>query len=107
MLSEKRSLISWRPETSHYGFPNEKWNGPEETDLDADATKLDLNRASLEEFKRLPGVGEKTAERILEFRRKHGTFHAIEELMAVRGIGTLKFEKMKSFITVDDQHEKQ
>ncbi len=62
--------------------------------------KIDLNQATLEDLKELPGIGTSTAKRILEFREKNGPFERIEDLMNVRGIGERKFLKLKDRITV-------
>ncbi len=62
--------------------------------------KIDLNQATLEDLKDLPGIGTSTARRILEFREKNGPFERIEDLMNVRGIGEKKFLKLKDRITV-------
>ncbi len=63
--------------------------------------KIDLNQATLEDLKDLPGIGTSTARRILEFREKNGPFERIEDLMNVRGIGEKKFLKLKDRITVN------
>jgi competence protein ComEA len=64
------------------------------------ANKLDINKALINQFLELPGVGEKTAQNIVEYRNKIGRFNKIDELLNVKGIGKAKFEKIKSFITV-------
>ena len=48
----------------------------------------------------LPGVGAKTAARIVEYRQKNGPFRKIEELMNVQGIGEKSFLKLKPQLTV-------
>jgi competence protein ComEA len=52
------------------------------------------------ELSELPGVGQRTAERIVEYRQKNGQFKKAEDLMNVRGIGEKSFVKMKSQIVV-------
>jgi competence protein ComEA len=59
-----------------------------------------LNSASLEGLQRLPGVGPAYAQRILDYRKEHGGFKRIEELMEVSGIGPKKFEKMRAFLAL-------
>jgi competence protein ComEA len=66
----------------------------------APAQVVNINTAPAEQLERLPGVGPKTAARIVEYRQKNGGFKKIEELMNVRGIGEKAFLKMKSQLTV-------
>jgi competence protein ComEA len=64
--------------------------------------KINLNRATLEELKSLPGIGEVTAKNIIEYREKVGVFKNLEELKKVKGIGEKKFEVLKNYLTLDD-----
>ncbi len=66
----------------------------------AAAGVLNLNTASAAELDGLPGIGAKTAARIVEYRQKNGPFKKIEELMNVRGVGEKNFLKLKGQITV-------
>lgn len=59
---------------------------------------ISLNTANSEGLQRLPGVGPSTAEKILEYRREHGGFTSIEELLAVKGIGPKKLESMRKYL---------
>ena len=60
--------------------------------------KVNINTASIEILTKLPGVGEKTAEKIIEYRKSYGKFKSSEDIMNVKGIGKGKYEKMKDFI---------
>ena len=61
---------------------------------------INLNTATVAQLETLPGIGKSTAERILEYRQKNGSFKKVEDLMNVRGIGEKSFLKMKALITV-------
>jgi competence protein ComEA len=60
---------------------------------------LDLNTATLDQLETLPGVGEVTARRIVEYREAH-PFTAVEDLRQVQGIGDRRFEALKDLVTV-------
>ena len=62
---------------------------------------VELNTASAAELRTLPGVGERTAERIIEYREEHGGFEKIEDLMNVRGIGERTFLRLRPLVRVD------
>lgn len=61
---------------------------------------VNLNTATVTELMQLPRVGQRTAERILAFRKQHGGFRRVEELMNVKGIGEKSFAKLKPFLTL-------
>jgi competence protein ComEA len=61
---------------------------------------ININTASTAELERLPGIGAKTAGRVIEYRQKNGPFKKVEELMNVRGVGEKNFLKLKNQISV-------
>ena len=61
--------------------------------------KTDINRADLSELQSLPGIGPKTAENILSYRKERGCFSSVEELLKVKGIGPKKLEAIKDCVT--------
>lgn len=61
--------------------------------------QLNLNTATQAQLDQLPGVGEKAAKRIIEYRSKQ-PFAKAEDLMKVKGFGKKKFEKLKAHLTV-------
>jgi competence protein ComEA len=67
----------------------------------ADEVKINLNEATVEELIQLKGIGQKYAERIIEFREKNGPFKKIEDLMNVPGIGQKIFDNNKDKIVVE------
>ncbi|GAA3560292.1 ComEA family DNA-binding protein [Amycolatopsis ultiminotia] len=62
--------------------------------------KIDLNSATPDQLDTLPGVGEVTAQRIVEWRTQHGGFTSVEQLRDVDGIGESKFEKLREQVAV-------
>lgn len=59
-----------------------------------------LNSATLAQLDTLPGVGPSTAQKILEYRRMHGPFSSVDELLGVSGIGEKKLAKMRSRLSL-------
>ncbi len=62
---------------------------------------ININTANVFELQLLDGIGEKTAERIIEFRNENGNFEVIEDLMRIDGIGKKKFDAVKEHICVE------
>ncbi len=62
---------------------------------------ININTATIEELDALPGVGEATANKIVNHRSENGDFKSIEEIKNVNGIGDKKFEEMKNLICVN------
>lgn len=61
-------------------------------------SKININSADLSELTKIPGVGEKTAQKILDYRANN-SFSSIEDIKNVPGIGDKKFESMKDYIS--------
>ena len=69
---------------------------------------VDLNSAGLEELCSLPGVGEKKAQAILDYREEHGSFSCIDELDQVDGISTKSIEAWRSRLYIEsDEMQKE
>jgi competence protein ComEA len=66
----------------------------------APAAPVDLNQAGEQELESLPGVGPATAQAILDYRRQHGPFKSVDDLLDVRGIGPAKLAAMRSRVRV-------
>lgn len=60
---------------------------------------VNINTASAEELMKLKGVGEKTAQKIIEYREQC-PFETVEDIINVNGIGEKKFEDIKDMICV-------
>ena len=62
--------------------------------------KININTATELELVKIPGIGRKTAKKIVEYRKVYGKFIYPEDIMNVPGIGRKKFERIKKYITV-------
>lgn len=80
------SLSSVLPASQEEKLPEEK--------------SININTASLEELQRLPGIGPKLAQSIVDYRKSNNGFLDIEELTFVEGIGEKTFSRLEPYITV-------
>lgn len=75
--------------------------GAEEVESEAlSEEKININNATQEELAQLKGVGEKLANRIIEYRDQHGPFEKIEDILKVKGLGEKFLEENHDRITV-------
>ncbi len=61
-----------------------------------------LNTAVATELDRLPGIGPKTAEVIVEYRNEHGPFQDLSHIMRVKGIGPKKWEQIRPYLRLNE-----
>ena len=66
-----------------------------------EAETININQASAEEISQLKGIGQKYAERIVQYRDEHGPFESPEDIIKVQGIGEKIFDINKDKITVE------
>ena len=62
--------------------------------------RIDLNLAGKDLLMSVPGIGEKLALRILEYRHRQAGFSSIEELKYIKGVTGYKYEKIRDYLTV-------
>jgi competence ComEA-like helix-hairpin-helix protein len=61
---------------------------------------VNLNTATSEELQQVPGIGPVTAGKILQMRKSYGSFKSVDDLLAIRGLGAKRLEKMRKYLTV-------
>ncbi|KPA18187.1 secreted protein containing Competence protein ComEA, helix-hairpin-helix region domain protein [Candidatus Magnetomorum sp. HK-1] len=64
----------------------------------ADGLIININTASVTQLMKIPGIGKKIADRIVQYREKNGPFKTKDDLLKVKGVGSKKFEKIKDLI---------
>lgn len=67
--------------------------------------KININTATIEELRLLPGVGDSTAKNILTYRKANGPFKALGDVVKVKGIGEKKFKKLQGYLKLDGKSD--
>lgn len=67
---------------------------------------VDINKASAESLKRIPGIGNTLAERIVAYRSELGGYASLEQLQEVKGITVNKFSGILSYLLLKEKHRK-
>ena len=62
--------------------------------------RININTATIEELRRLPGVGAALASRIVEHRRRHGLFKRPQDIIIVRGMSARLYRRIAQLIRV-------
>jgi competence protein ComEA len=65
--------------------------------------QLNINTATAKELKLLPGIGEKTAANVIEYRTQNGNYTESTSLLKVKGIGKKTLEKITAFIIFEGE----
>ena len=63
-------------------------------------SKININTATKEQLESLPGIGESTSIKIIEYRNQNGKFKDIQDIKNIKGIGESKFNNIKDKIDV-------
>lgn len=84
------------------GINNGIGGGGSSSSSSSDGNSLvNINKATEDELRTLPGVGESKAKAIISYREENGGFKKIEDIMEISGIKTNLFNKVKDRICVD------
>lgn len=63
------------------------------------AHPVNINTATSGELQQVPGIGPATADKILKMRKSYGPFKSVDDLLAIRGLGPKRLEKMRKCLT--------
>jgi competence protein ComEA len=83
------------------GLAGPAWSAQKAPAVEQAQTPVNLNTAGVDQLKQLKGIGEKTAQAIVEYREKNGPFQKVEDLLQVKGIGEKKLEELRGQVTVE------
>jgi competence protein ComEA len=61
---------------------------------------ININRATAKQLDGLDGIGPVIAQRIVDYRKKNGSFISIDDLQKVSGIGAAKFAQIKAKVRI-------
>ena len=99
VMDGEKIIIPYR-ETSTVEKEKVKINQLYKESVNTNSNKININTASVEELKTLSGIGQSTAEKIINYRNENSKFEKIEDIKNVSGIGDAKFNSIKDKIVV-------
>jgi len=90
----------------HRGMPGGAPGAPMTGPLHSSRSKqpsgmVDINSADSNQLMTLPGVGTSLAQRIVDYRTEHGTFHTVDDLLAVQGFGKRRLDEVRQWLTAN------
>ena len=80
-------FFTWRQSSTGYALID---------DPDRSIEKIDLNTATADQLKQIPGIGDVLAQRIVDYREVNGPFSQVEDIQNVKGVGA---SLLKRFLT--------
>lgn len=95
--SETHKSVDYKREVLDFNESNFKGRNTRQT---PEEKSININSARLDDLVLLPGIGESTAKKIVELRKRKGGFKVLKDLLDVKGIGEAKFKKIKKYIFI-------
>lgn len=91
-VDSKQELLDFSEDDIGYDNQNKELPAP---------LSININKAGVDILETLPGIGPKTAEKIIALRDSKGGFRSLSELMEVKGIGEKKFNAIKKYVFIE------
>ncbi len=105
LLQEKKELQEKYTPSIEVSEPEEastKSESPKNEESSTPIGKININTATSAQLQTLDGIGPAYAKRIIEYREINGGFDSIDELVNVKGIGKIRLENIRPFITLNE-----
>ena len=80
--------------------PAQRAQASKSTASDSAPAAVDINSADAEKLASLPGIGPSIAQRIVDYRKEHGPYKSVDELLNVRGVGEKLLARLRDHVTV-------
>jgi len=61
---------------------------------------VNINRANTAQLQTLNGIGPAKAQEIIKYRKSHGGFKTVDELVKVKGIGPKTVMRLKTQVSI-------
>lgn len=96
-------MVVYIPQIGEEAKENDDESSLLSTESEEGDGKININTADALQLQNLNGIGEKKAEKIIQYREENGSFQSTDELKNVSGIGDKTFEALKDFVIVGSQ----
>jgi comEA protein len=99
LIAEDNKTTPETLETTVSSAPvSSKRSSKSDTKKRPEPNSISLNGASASELTRIPGIGPKTADAIIQYRSENGPFNELSHIVKVKGIGPKKWEQIRPYL---------